>query len=73
MRRAAAIAFAATLSMMLAACASTAETAFAVPLDCQLAEAPSPATTPWPVSSGRTMSQDCMARIENSRSDTPPR
>lgn len=73
MRRKAAIVFAVTLAMVLAACASTAETAFAIPLDCQLAKAPSPATTPWSVPSGRPMSQDCMERIENSRSDAPPR
>lgn len=62
----------AALAMALAGCASV-ETAFAVPPDCQRTTAPSPATSPGPVRSGRVMSDDCMKRINDSMSTEAPR
>jgi hypothetical protein len=62
-------ALAVALGFTLAACAST-ETAFMVPPDCGQANRPTHrGNSPWPVASGRVMSQDCMERIENSRSE----
>ncbi len=63
---------AAVLAITLGGCATT-ETAFSVPQDCQQAPMPSPADSPWEVPSGRTMSADCMKRIEDSRSSDAPR
>ena len=62
-------ALAVVLGFALAACAST-ETAFMVPPDCAQANRPAhPGNAPWPVAGGGVMSQDCMDRIENSKSD----
>lgn len=74
MRKSGSIAIAAALAMALASCASTNETAFAVPLDCQRSYTAQPGSSPWPVpSSARELSQDCLHRIDSSRSDAPPR
>ncbi len=72
MRKSGSMAIAAALAMSLAACASPVETAFAVPPDCQRVNAPQPGSSPWPAPSRRVMPQDCMKRIDDSRSDKPP-
>lgn len=73
MRKSGSIAIAAALSMALASCASTTETAFAVPPDCQRSIAAQPGNSPWPVPSRRELSQDCLHRINSSKSDAPSR
>ena len=73
MRKSGSIVIAAALSMALASCASTTETAFAVPPDCQRSTTAQPGSSPWPVPSERELSQDCLHRINSSRSDAPPR
>jgi hypothetical protein len=59
----------AALSALAVGCASTETAAYAVPPDCQPDRAPAGATAPpgWE----RQMPQDCLKRIEDSRS-TPP-
>lgn len=75
MRKSKAMALTAPLLFALAGCASTAPT-FAVPLDCQRQPTPQPGLYPEGPSqgrAGRSMSPDCLERIDNSRLGTPPR
>ncbi len=73
MRKSGRIAIAAALAMALASCASTTETAFAVPPDCQRPDMPPPGGSPWAVAPKYELSQDCLHRIDSSRSEAPPR
>lgn len=75
MRKSKILALPALLTIALTGCAST-EPAFAIPLDCQHQKMPSPGETlgrPSNSESGRTMSADCLKRIDNSRTDKPER
>lgn len=75
MRKSRAVAVTAPLLLALAACAST-EPTYAIPLDCQLQPTPQPGMYPEGPSkgqAGRSMSPDCLKRIDNSRLDTPRR
>ncbi|KLI99878.1 hypothetical protein [Luteimonas sp. FCS-9] len=60
---------AAILIAGLSGCAST-EPSFAVPIDCQHPMPPAP-NAPWASGSARSMPDDCLGRIDDTRLSTP--